>query len=231
MSNAASNRCRAADPSRTMTGRSGETPGGGSARPASNCNCTLPSAPAVASSVPPVTNSQPSTRSAGRRTSSTWALCTQRLAASIAGPLGCLPKRAGSSPIAGRFVTGRCVRLALLPVPVSADRRSPAVRAATRAGGTSRPSGLSFAAGGPDLSSASSVCASRCLSSALAADCHRASNEPAGITALAGAPLVGLGVEMPDAGDCRAHRREDCPRACRVKPPARGSTRGRRRRA
>ena len=69
-SNADSNRRRAAEPSRTTTGSSGEARWRTRAARRATATARSPRAPVVASSVPPVTNSQPATRSAGSRISS-----------------------------------------------------------------------------------------------------------------------------------------------------------------
>src|SRR4051812_3611654 len=64
----------------------------------STCICTLPSAPVELWSAVLVTNSQPSARSAGKRTSMIDGACTQSVVSSRSAPFGCLPKRAGSTP-------------------------------------------------------------------------------------------------------------------------------------
>ena len=78
----------------------------------STCICTLPSAMESLCSRAVTTNSHPSAKSAGSRTSITDGACTQRSAASTGAPLvGCLPKSAGSSPMSP--VAGASRRLLL----------------------------------------------------------------------------------------------------------------------
>ena len=62
------------------------------------CICTLPSAPVSGFKVPLATNSQPSTKSAGKRTSITDGACTHKLVPLTLPPFGCLPNNAGSTP-------------------------------------------------------------------------------------------------------------------------------------
>src|SRR5207249_10709314 len=64
----------------------------------STCICTLPSAAVGLCNPVVATNSQPSARSAGKRTSIIDGAPAQRLVSSTVEPFGCLPKSAGSTP-------------------------------------------------------------------------------------------------------------------------------------
>ena len=170
--------------------------------PADDATATArsPRWPALASRVPPVTNSQPSTRSAGRRTSSTWGARTHRLAASIAVPFGCLPKSARRRGRSRAVSDRRDATRRTLAGLFQAQRRSTSGPRSDASWRYNRPSGLSFAAGGPDFEQRFKL-----LRQPLPLVRGRRRLPPGQQRAgrdhsLAGPSLVGLGVEMPDAG-------------------------------
>ena len=83
----------------TSLGKSRDSLGG---VPATTSTCTLPSRPVSSSSTAVVRNSRSAAKWAGRRIVITDGARTQREAASIALPSGCLPNIAGSRPHSGR---------------------------------------------------------------------------------------------------------------------------------
>ena len=170
--------------------------------PATTCSCTLPSAPVSLSSAPVATNSRPATSSAGRRNlDDRRGLDAQARRRRWRCPSGCLPNSAGSRPhwpasrrsAAGTRLAASVDRLAVAEHRAEqrpAERRELAIEPA---------SGLSFAAGGPEVSSVLDLVGQLALLVGALGRLPFASSEPAGITGPARRLLVRLGVEVPDA--------------------------------
>ena len=209
-------RRRAAEPSRTRTGSSGETPcdrlrrarrATATARFPPPRHLRLEHAAGDELAARDQIRGKPDLERPGRLARRCWR-------GSIAGPPGCLPKRAGSGPIAGASVLEAAAGCpAAVPFTrkalTSGPRNEASWRYKTAIGAIFGRRRIRRSATPESRSPA--AFARSALAGRLPASEQRAGRES---TASVPPPFVGLAVEMPDRLRYRVRRRGDCRRGC-----------------